>query len=1368
MDNFILPAVHLSSVFASSEHVPTHAVQTEQRDVPLAMGRSDMPDDHASISSLFHSAETGHVLIRVVQGGLAVELVSLSYDVAPIRFVFPAAAVPNPALTIFNGRVYLIVVTVLGILFRINLPCSADGQLWHGPLSNKWCKEWQIKKLSGAEAKLVHVHDAHDIAISLSTGGYLRLENKIINGRENNQWTETEWRSSSWYSALFPAIAAGHDSPGAIVSMASAPSPTDISDLFSVSRDRILRRWTVAKGCRTEIALDAPKSGSEAPTSLLDMHPQKLLQVIRATVDTRGDLEDEESLNVLVFLPNPASHTSCGSFRIYNTDHYQWRLLSSFESSPESAYCKLQDFRISGNTLYVLWEKQGESLLEMTYVNLENLSQRPHSIVQTVAWSRARLDQYSKLNQDAMNELLLQPGSLTNKFLQSILRPGLFSVVTLRAALKEYKEHYLSLPGPHPTPLLAEYTSLGESIAAVVGCTVALSRDPQTGATLHNQYWNALRRDWEGFVARCTEIERSARWPVCLGLDVNGQVLVVERERISQCVEEDTSMRVHRQVSSAANTDTYHLLETCWGLRTKLPEPLVRQIERETGDILHQEVAFPLADVLIKAANKVFYKDDLDEDIEVWVHERVSSLEDFETALRDVLEVIAGLDKAVKQEEDEVELIIPPAIVDWTRALATSYITETIEIRYDLCLALAALLFFISDDLKQKDPALIAEVFAIIRGVAMCRYLCRQPAGDSMGARPMAQESSTTDDVVTRLSSMHVSRETKAPPTYSLTHQLLIEYGHPPILPAAAHHFLNQLGLLNSISPAHVTRNEVLICEKLRHMGYYESSRYLLTWLPRSPAVCYVFGRLWIDVGREDEAVALLQGVSGSFVTGNVLLSDDLQTLDAVFPNGCCRSDCEYYLHIAELFKKASMTAQELHFLRLALSVWPEGAELDEISLNTWAAIIKGYSDLGLYEDAYCYLISSPHHDQRHQYVSNLVYKMCENDALNRLLSMNFRGLVQEVESALSFKARNADPRSLPNWSQILYTWYTVRGDYRNAALTMYIRYRNLSELPVDSTMPLALLEQQAETLSVAMNALGLVETKNAFIVVPTHESSLPPRKRRKIGSYLPKEQLSASQRNVDIVRLPDIEREYAHLTANLELIRRDPTLVRHGEPHLTPWLTVSKLTQAGLFDLAMHTAKTLSIDMSEVFQRLSLQCLHLSASLDTDMAEFVPSDWLLTDKVSSWPGSPADRGWRYLRQCLERYDSAETDYSYSKAVLETVLANDSSSPPSWLLQIIEEHHPEHLIRTYLRFGDIEEALEQTLKLIRKATKALDNSTPKHSSCTWLPYMVVDAVLKSSEENVSAKAQTLRQSVQSELSNRDSRLQKQTAAIPAH
>lgn len=96
----------------------------------------------------------------------------------------------------------------------------------------------------------------------------------------------------------------------------------------------------------------------------------------------------------------------------------------------------------------------------------------------------------------------------------------------------------------------------------------------------------------------------------------------------------------------------------------------------------------------------------------------------------------------------------------------------------------------------------------------------------------------------------------------------------------------------------------------------------------------------------------------------NGLPIEDLEALDACFPNGCLHSECDYYLHVSGLFKKAGMLAQEVHFLKLALAVWPKGQELLEISSSTWNAIIKGYSDLGLYDDAYCYLLSSPHVDQ--------------------------------------------------------------------------------------------------------------------------------------------------------------------------------------------------------------------------------------------------------------------------------------------------------------------------------------------------------------------------------------------------------------------
>lgn len=575
---------------------------------------------------------------------------------------------------------------------------------------------------------------------------------------------------------------------------------------------------------------------------------------------------------MLVFVPTPSSPFSGGYFNVVSPGDTRTgekgQVITKFATSPASIHCNLLDFSVCQNTLFVLWERQGQSMIEMARIESALSAEPTKEPQEAVIWSRARLDQHSELDQSSMDHLLLQPGSLTDKFLQLVLRPGLFSVVTLRAALQEYREHYLSLPGPHPTPLLSTYATLSESIAAIVGCTVELTRDPHTGASLHKQYWNALRRDWEGFVARCKEIERSARWPVCLGVTSHDQVLIFERERMAQCVEEDTPLHLHRLLSAEVDVDPVHyLLGTCWTLRKKLPATLVQRIETETLGILNQEFSFPLLDILTEASNRTFYKNAIDESLDAWVTERLNNIEDFDAEIHTALDVIGGLDKAVKREEDEVELILPPASLEWIRGLATSYLTETIEIRYNLCLALIVLLFLIVDDLQTCDPALLAEVFSVIRGVAMNRYLCRQSAGDLEGRKPIMQsESMTADDVASRLDNMHMSRGGKNPaPSYSLIHQLLSETGHPSRLPAAPHYFLDQIGLLSGETPAHVTRSEVLICERLRLLGYLESARYLLTWLPRTPAVCYTLGRLWIDVGREAEAVLLLQGVGGCF-----------------------------------------------------------------------------------------------------------------------------------------------------------------------------------------------------------------------------------------------------------------------------------------------------------------------------------------------------------------------------------------------------------------------------------------------------------------------------------------------------------------------
>lgn len=130
---------------------------------------------------------------------------------------------------------------------------------------------------------------------------------------------------------------------------------------------------------------------------------------------------------------------------------------------------------------------------------------------------------------------------------------------------------------------------------------------------------------------------------------------------------------------------------------------------------------------------------------------------------------------------------------------------------------------------------------------------------------------------------------------------------------------------------------------------------------------------------------------------------------------------------------------------------------------------------------------------------------MCEEHAVDRLMSYNFAGFADEVEDALAFKARNADPQVRPFYSRILYTWYISRGDYRNglffiftftrhmktdlrlsAASTMYQRARKLAQQVDDSPDQFIRLgEQQLEAYIVSINALSLLDQKSAWMVLP-------------------------------------------------------------------------------------------------------------------------------------------------------------------------------------------------------------------------------------------------------------------------------------------
>ncbi|KAG0698850.1 nucleoporin Nup120/160-domain-containing protein [Suillus ampliporus] len=1361
----ILVAAQLSTLYPSSNAVSL-VLQTERRNLPLPPPRTDTDSssEHASYSSIFNAPHTGTILLRVIHGGLILELVSLSTDIPPIRFVFPSAVLPAPAIFAWGEKeLHILAVTSSGSLFRLVLPTVNPTRLWHDPLPKQWSREYLIKNVSESFYGVVQVQGLLCVAIGLTNGSLVRIEAEHI-GDDNfhDLWAEHVFSPSSFLGTLtsyLPSLQSSSTTGSEILSAASRPQPTELGHIWTLSRDRTLRLWTAKGGCVASKALSSSGKASAdsyvvsngIKSELLGAEPRNLLRIF-------GNGGDDETTYAVAFTPTPSYPQSGGYFQLVATDSDQMREVQTVECSAASVHCHLQDFIINDDFLYALWERQGSSMTERTRLNIAAPGGSDYAI-----WETATYGEETDLTPTYLDELLRSPGSLTDKFMAAVLRPGVFSPLTLRTAIEQYTDACLSVTGPHPPPqLTSSHPTTAENIAAVVGCTVTLMQDPQTGALQHDRYWNALKRDWEGFVARCREVERSARWPLGLGKGKSrDEVIVIERERVGVYVKEDLPLSVHRYLSDSLPVEPHFaVLDILWTLCDKIGHEALQNLETGIVDILHQEIAFSIVDIIQDQAQRFNFKATLDEPSEASIIARLQGIEDLDGAVRIILDLVAGFEQEVKREEDEVELLLPSSRSDWTTALSASYITTTTHARYDICIALVTLLFFLADDLKEWDPSLVEEVFAVFRGLAMIRSVARQPAADTGGEQDASDELLTTDDVIARMSNMHVSRnQARFIPTFSLLHRLAAQSGETTELPGAAHRFLDASGMLQSTSPARVTQFEALFCERLRLLGYYEVAREMLAWLPRTPGVIFIAACLHINTGRAEDAAQLMEKVAGSFGHDSGLSLEDAETLASILPV-LFDSEFTFYIHASAIFRSNCLTQQEVSFIRLALSVAPQDVDTSEL----WFGLIRGYIDLGFYEDAYSAIIATPYDSVKRECISQLVYRMCEESAIGQLMSFNFATFSAEIEDALAFKARNTDPRARPFYSRILYTWYTRRGDHRNAARTMYQRARKFQENAAQSTDVIALMEEQLEAYLLAINSLSLLATKCAWIVTQAPQNPMidaESHKRRRLSKNIPDSTFTGDKQDSEIVNLSNIKHDYTLLSARLWLIRRDPTLLSAADVLLPPVSIVLRLGQANQFDMAMATARSLDVDMSELFSTLTSQCLRLSRNPDAVLQEDT-SDWLLTDNVSSWPGSPADRGWRYLRVALERHDSAETDYKYSKTALETILSSDRSSPPPpWLVHSLEENHHEYLIRTSLRYDIIESALEHTLSLLRKANTALSHAPQKAASVTWLPYTLIDQVLAASAQNdLTARGQRLRTELQTEVSNRVKRMQK--------
>ncbi|KAI8053729.1 nucleoporin Nup120/160-domain-containing protein [Syncephalis plumigaleata] len=480
-----------------------------------------------------------------------------------------------------------------------------------------------------------------------------------------------------------------------------------------------------------------------------------------------------------------------------------------------------------------------------------------------------------------------------------------------------------------------------------------------------------------------------------------------------------------------------------------------------------------------------------------------------------------------------------------------------------------------------------------------------------------------------------------------------------------------------------------------------------------------------------------------------------------------------YYTYVAGLFEKQSHYEYASDFYQLALKfhLTSSNNKVQSLTAQLYSQLFKCYLALHQYDDAFAAMMQNPDPVKQNTCLSQFVIKLCDGQHIGKLCSYAFGGLQSEVEATLEFRARTCGVLATPNYYRVLYAYHVHRGNFRQAARAMYNNAQGLGKV-MPSTFHVDVIANQARSYLAAINALHLVDGTHAWILVDdTNDAGMlgmdddmndddmmndmhdgddrtkshtSTRKRRRVRVQDDHGNKHSVTTNTIMIDMDDMKREYGLALARLQLIRSYPEMAK------TMWVikpsdAVNLFNQRGQYGHAFALSKVFSLDLSPIFVSMVRKCVRLAQ----EDLEGKPAAYNVQDRVfdistdsddasytDSMEGPPSARAWRLLEQLLNRYDSHDTQYQYRALVLEeTLKLNRYAKLPAWLTYFYTIHNPEDLIRIYLKYNLIEDAAKQALLQIEKEISA-SNTKPLVTSLHWLPYSLLDTLVKTLEDTV--------------------------------
>ncbi|XP_072722022.1 nuclear pore complex protein Nup160 [Ciconia boyciana] len=466
------------------------------------------------------------------------------------------------------------------------------------------------------------------------------------------------------------------------------------------------------------------------------------------------------------------------------------------------------------------------------------------------------------------------------------------------------------------------------------------------------------------------------------------------------------------------------------------------------------------------------------------------------------------------------------------------------------------------------------------------------------------------------------------------------------------------------------------------------------------------------EVGREEFLDRLIQPEEGEMVSTPRL---------------------QYYNKVLRLLDMVGLPELVIQLATLAVM---ESADDWRSQATLRTCIFKHHLDLGHNSEAYVALTQNPDPSRQLDCLRQLVVVLCERSQLQDLVEFPYVNLHNEVVGIIESHARAVDLMT-HNYYELLYAFHIYRHNYRKAGTVMFEYGMRLGR----EVRTLRGLQKQGNCFLAAINCLRLIRPEYAWIVQPAsgavyeRPGASPKRSHDGECTAVP------TTRQIEILELEDLERECVLARIRLTLVQHDlSTAAVAGNS--TPEETVALLVRAGLFDTAITLCQTFKLPLTPVFEGLAFKCIKLQLGGEAAQAE--AWDWLAANQLSAVvttkESSATDEAWRLLSSYLECYPSQNS--LYHRCVINKLLAHGIPLP-NWLINSYKKVDAAELLRLYLNYDLLEEAVDLVLEyvdaVLGKGHQYFGIEFPLSATApmVWLPYTAIDQLLQALRESTT-------------------------------